>query len=142
VVEPVPAQDLRVSDAERSVVAAGLQRAHDAGQLDLEEFDQRVRTVWTARTRGELARVTADLPALPPPPPPPPPVRVFTDDAPGLAMKALTIVWLSLALVNAVVWGIVDATVGPVHPWFLYVALPPGAVLGLLYAVGIGRPRR
>ena len=138
-IEPVPTQDLRVSDAERSVVAAGLQGAHDAGQLVSEEFDQRLRTGWAARTRGELARVTADLPALPPPPPP---VRVFTDDAPGLAMKALTIVWLSLALVNAVVWGIVDATVGPVHPWFLYVALPPGAVLCLLYAVGIGRPRR
>ncbi len=137
--EPVLPQDLRVSHAERSVVAAGLQRAHDAGQLDLDEFDQRVRAVWAARTRGDLARVTADLPPLPPPPPP---ARVFSDDAPGLAMKALTIVWLSLAVVNAVVWGIVEYTVGSVHPWFLYVALPPGAVLGILYALGIGRPRR
>jgi hypothetical protein len=40
------------------------------------------------------------------------------------------------------VWGIVEYTVGSVHPWFLYVALPPGAVLGILYALGIGRPRR
>ncbi len=36
----------------------------------------------------------------------------------------------------------IRATVGGVHPWFLYVALPPGAVLGLLYAIGIGRPPR
>ncbi|WP_198597766.1 DUF1707 SHOCT-like domain-containing protein, partial [Blastococcus atacamensis] len=68
--EPVRAQDLRVSDAERSAVASGLQRAHDAGQLDLHEFDERVREVWAARTRGDLDRVTADLPALPPPPGP------------------------------------------------------------------------
>lgn len=27
-----------------------------------------------------------------------------------------------------------------VHPWWLYVAAPPGAVLGVLYAFGIGRP--
>jgi hypothetical protein len=26
------------------------------------------------------------------------------------------------------------------HPWWLYVAGPPGAVLGVLYAAGIGRP--
>ena len=137
--QPVRPQDLRVSDAERSVVAAGLQRAHDAGQLGLDEFDERVQAVWASRTRGDLERVTADLPPLPSPPPP---ARVFSDDAPGLAMKALTVVWLCLAVVNLVVWGIVDATVGPVHPWFLYVALPPGAVLGVLYALGIGRPRR
>ena len=39
-----------------------LRRAHDVGQLDLVEFDERVQAVWAARTRGELARVTADLP--------------------------------------------------------------------------------
>ncbi|RZU33653.1 DUF1707 SHOCT-like domain-containing protein [Blastococcus saxobsidens] len=136
--EPVRQQDLRVSDAERSAVASGLQRAHDAGQLDLDEFDQRVREVWAARTRGELERVTADLPALLPPPGP---RRAFTDDAPGLAMKVLTINWVCVSLVNLVVWGILELTVGGVHPWWLYVAAPPGAVLGTLSAIGIGRPR-
>ena len=41
--EPVRPADLRVSDAERSSVQAWLQRAHDAGQLDLQEFDDRVQ---------------------------------------------------------------------------------------------------
>ncbi|RBY97342.1 hypothetical protein DQ237_04985 [Blastococcus sp. TF02-8] len=130
--------DLRVSDAERSAVAAGLQRAHDAGQLDLHEFDDRVRAVWAARTRGELERVTADLPALPPPPGP---RRAFSADAAGTAMKVLTTIWLCISLVNLVVWGILELTVGGIHPWWLYVAGPPGAVLGTLYALGIGRPR-
>ncbi|MGY1724865.1 DUF1707 SHOCT-like domain-containing protein [Blastococcus sp. SYSU DS0533] len=137
--EPVRSEDLRVSDAERAAVAAGLQRAHDAGQLDLAEFDERVRAVWASRTRGDLARVTADLPALPPPPGP---RRVFSEDAAGTAMKVLTIVWLCLGLVNLAVWGILEATVGGIHPWWLYVVLPPGAVLGTLYAIGIGRPGR
>ncbi|RBY92154.1 DUF1707 domain-containing protein [Blastococcus sp. TBT05-19] len=135
--EPVRQQDLRVSDAERSAVASGLQRAHDAGQLDLHEFDERVRDVWAARTRGDLARVTADLPALPPPPGP---RRAFTDDDAGTAMKVLTIIWLCISLVNLVIWGILELTVGGIHPWWLYVAGPPGAVLGTLYAIGIGRP--
>ncbi|MCF6734775.1 DUF1707 domain-containing protein [Blastococcus sp. KM273129] len=137
--EPVRSQDLRISDAERAAVAAGLQRAHDAGQLDLAEFDERVRAAWGARTRGELARVTADLPALPPPPGP---RRVFRDDAAGTAMKVLTTVWLCLSLVNLAVWGILELTVGGVHPWWLYVAVPPGAVLGALHAIGTGRPDR
>ena len=136
--EPVARADLRVSDVERSAVQADLQRAHDAGQLDLQEFDERVQAVWAARTRGDLARVTADLPALPPPPGP---RRAFTDDDAGTAMKVLTIIWLCASLVNLVVWGILEATIGGVHPWWLFVALPPGAVLGTLYAIGIGRPK-
>ena len=135
--EPVCPDDLRVSDAERADVAAGLQRAHDAGQLDLSEFDQRVQAVWASRTRGHLARVTADLPALPPPPGP---RRAFSDDDAGGAMKVLAIVWLCISLVNLLVWGILEVTVGGIHPWWLYVALPPGAVLGMLYVAGIGRP--
>ena len=63
--EPTPRtspDDLRVSDAERTEVQDRLRRAHDEGRLDLVEFDERVRTLWAARTRGDLARVTADLP--------------------------------------------------------------------------------
>jgi hypothetical protein len=137
--EPVRQQDLRVSDAERSVVASGLQRAHDAGQLDLTEFDERVRDAWAARTRGDLDRVTADLPALPAPPGP---RKAFTDDDAGGAMKVLLIIWFCVSLVNLTVWGILESTVGDIHPWWLYVAVPPGAVLGTLYAIGVGRPRR
>lgn len=138
--EPVLPDDMRVSDVERAAVQERLRRAHDAGQVDLREFDERVRAVWQARTRAELARVTADLPV------PPPPARrpgVFADTAGGTTMRVLTLVWLSVTVANLTIWGIVVLTTGElVHPWFVWVALPPGAVLAVLYAAGIGRPQR
>ena len=60
--EPVRPDELRVSDAERAQVQERLRRAVGDGQLDLREFDVRVQSVWAARTRGEMARFTADLP--------------------------------------------------------------------------------
>jgi hypothetical protein len=55
----------------------------------------------------------------------------------------LTIVWSSLTAVNLVVWGLVAVSTGTyVYPWWLWVAVPPGAALAVLYAAGIGRPRR
>ena len=58
--EPVRPDELRVSDAERHVVQERLRRAVGDGPLDLHEFDVRVQSAWSARTRGELVRVTAD----------------------------------------------------------------------------------
>ena len=132
--------DLRASDAERAQVHDRLRRAHDVGQLDLGEFDDRVRTAWAARTRGELAGLTADLPL--PPPPERSPSSVFAPTSGGVAMRVLTLVWLIAVTVNLTAWGIVALTAEVVHPWWLWVAGPPGAVLGVLYAAGIGRPRR
>jgi hypothetical protein len=139
--DAVRPDDLRVSDAERGQVHDRLRQAHDVGQLDLGEFDDRVRTAWAARTRGELARIIADLPA---PPPQPEPYRpgVFAPTGGGAAMRVLTLVWLIAVMVNLTAWGIVALTAEVVHPWWLWVAGPPGAVLGVLYASGIGRPRR
>jgi hypothetical protein len=130
---------MRVSDAERGVVEAALRRAHDAGQLDLTEFDDRVRSIWAARTRGELARVTADLPALPEEPGR---RTVFSQTGGGVAMRVLTIIWASLSAVALVAWGIVTLTSDFDYPWWLWVAVPPGAALAVLYAAGIGRPPR
>nr|WP_239522588.1 DUF1707 domain-containing protein [Geodermatophilus sabuli] len=132
---------MRVSDAERAVVQERLRRAVGEGQLDLHEFDTRVQTVWAAKTRGELVRVTADLPQPPPPPPPPAPWEVYARDDAGTAMRVLTIIWACAVAINLVVWGTVSLATGQfVHPWWLYVAGPPGAVLAVLYAFGIGRP--
>ena len=140
--EPVRAEEMRVSDVERSAVQERLRRAVGHGQLDLTEFDERARAVWAARTRGELDRVTRDLPEPPPPPPPAPRHRVFSDTAGGTAMRVLSTVWLSLVAVNVVIWTLVSFLADDaVHPWFVWFA-PSGAVLAVLYATGIGRPRR
>jgi hypothetical protein len=143
--EPVRPEDLRVSDAERQNVADRLRVAQEVGQLDIHEFDERVRSVWAARTRGELERVTVDLPA-----PPPqaaaaarrPARQVFSDTGGGITMRILAIIWAASLAVNVVVWGLVSATNhDAVYPWPIWLA-PAGVVLLVLYVAGIGRPRR
>src|SRR5215475_13162682 len=57
------APGIRASDAEREAVATLLNDAVGAGQLTLDEFSQRVDATYAARTRRELDRLVADLPA-------------------------------------------------------------------------------
>jgi hypothetical protein len=59
----IRASEIRASDAEREAVATLLNDAVGAGQLSLEEFSQRVDAAYAAKTRGELDRLVADLPA-------------------------------------------------------------------------------
>ena len=55
--------DVRVSDRERDNMVTQLQVAFADGRLDDAEFDTRVRAALAARTRSDLARLAADLPA-------------------------------------------------------------------------------
>lgn len=119
--------------------------AQSVGQLDIHEFDERVQSAWAARTRGELERVTADLPVPPPAAAAPgrrPAGRVFSADGGGITIRILSIIWLASLAVNVVVWGLVSVTNDEViYPWPIWVA-PAGVVLLVLYLAGIGRPRR
>jgi hypothetical protein len=54
---------VRVSDRERDVVVQRVQAAFAEGRLDDTEFDERMRAALTARTRGDLDVLLADLPA-------------------------------------------------------------------------------
>ena len=60
--------DIRASDAERDQVAADLGRAVGEGRLTLAEFSDRVGQAHAARTRAELAPLTADLAVAAAPP--------------------------------------------------------------------------
>jgi hypothetical protein len=60
---PSPEPTLRASDAEREHHAELLREHAAQGRLTVDELDQRLDRVYTARTRGELAPVVADLPA-------------------------------------------------------------------------------
>jgi hypothetical protein len=60
---PAPEEGLRASDADRDQVVEVLADATAAGRLTLEEFSERSGTALGARTRGELAVLTADIPA-------------------------------------------------------------------------------
>ncbi|MFG1841327.1 DUF1707 SHOCT-like domain-containing protein [Micromonospora sp. DT228] len=59
--------ELRASDDDRNRVVAELHRHTAAGRLTLDEFSDRAGAVWTARTLGDLAALTRDLPVLPHP---------------------------------------------------------------------------
>ena len=57
---PLP-RDLRASDADRERVVAVLAEAAGDGRLTLDEHTERVHRAYSARTLGELARLTEDL---------------------------------------------------------------------------------
>jgi hypothetical protein len=133
-----PAPSLRASDADRERVAFALQTAVSEGRLTLEEFDERVASVYAARTYGDLAAVTSDLPASP---------AGLGRAEPGEAMRARPPAfrqtpprpavgrgawraYLSVNLICFVIWALVAVTSGGEQDfWFLWVAGPWGAVL-------------
>ncbi|NUT26216.1 MAG: DUF1707 domain-containing protein, partial [Streptomyces sp.] len=55
--------ELRASDADRERVAEVLRDALAEGRLDMEEFEERLDATYKARTYGDLAPITRDLPA-------------------------------------------------------------------------------
>lgn len=61
-VESGGSSQLRVGDRDRDMVARRLGAALAEGRLDLDEFDERVAKAYAAKTAGDLAGLTADLP--------------------------------------------------------------------------------
>jgi hypothetical protein len=55
-------REIRASDADREAVMKRLQEATSQGRLTIEEFDHRAAAVYAAKTQGELAALTHDLP--------------------------------------------------------------------------------
>ena len=66
---PVPEPHLRAADTDRAAVATALGEHMSAGRLTLAEYDERVARAYAARTFGELAELTTDLPSATPPRP-------------------------------------------------------------------------
>ena len=77
---PTPDPNIRVSHAERTVVADRLSKHYGDGRLDEEEFNERLDRAMKAKTRADLDGLFNDLPGDEPPrpsagPPQPPMVR-------------------------------------------------------------------
>jgi hypothetical protein len=154
--QPVPPEARRVSDADRGLVAGQLKKAHAEGRLDLDEFDERTRQVWAARTFGDLAAVTADLPDVRQPVPwsnveraPEPPAGRPTAELArrprgtgSTVMRVATGAWFAASLLNFVIWGLVSITGHFAYPWWIWVAGPWGALLLAGYILGLGRDNR
>jgi hypothetical protein len=125
---------LRISDADREAAVALLGEQYAQGRLTKEEFDDRCDTVWSAKTRGEVAPVFVDLPVGSParfdarrphpsarPPGPPPPQR--RRSMPPL-IKALLLVLvvvtvlthLPLVLFGLLAWFVLSRHCGVARP--------------------------
>ncbi len=134
---------IRASDADRDRIAAALREHLAAGRLTIEEFDDRLDKAFAAKTLGELDGLMADLPGtglvqLPEAPAgrsaaSPPLTRLHPPGSVQAgqgrfspAWRAAWGSWLAISLCAFVIWLISGATGGP---WFLWVALPLGAVM-------------
>jgi hypothetical protein len=58
----MPEPHLRAADTDRAAVATALGEHMSAGRLTLAEYDERVTNAYAAKTFGDLAALTADLP--------------------------------------------------------------------------------
>jgi Domain of unknown function (DUF1707) len=110
---------IRASDADRDSVADRLRHAATEGRLATEEFEQRLESVFSARTYGQLETVLSDLPGprLIAKRPRRRARRSFLRWIPtvlGIAVAvplalALVALVLQLALGGAVIWGLLIA---------------------------------
>jgi Domain of unknown function (DUF1707) len=56
--------ELRISDLDRDRAAEVLREAHAHGRITVEELDERLTSVYAAKTHADLVPITRDLPAV------------------------------------------------------------------------------
>ncbi|MGY1704268.1 DUF1707 domain-containing protein [Geodermatophilus sp. SYSU D00697] len=146
----MPESHLRAADADRAAVASQLGEHMSAGRLSVAEYDERLARTYAARTYGELAEITADLPkTVEPKPAPAPPVPAghgishagsWGGWAGGPSRQVAWRNWLVTAVIVLGVW--ITTCIGSgelLYPWPIWVIGPWGAVL---LAQSIGDRRR
>ena len=119
----------RASDAEREEVADRLRAAAAEGRLDPDELDERVGHAYAARTHGELAKVTEDLPA---------PAAVPAPAEPAWKNEHVRHRLAGFIVANVVCNGVWLATGAHTHDWWpKWVLLGTGIALvaALVHAV-------
>jgi hypothetical protein len=137
----MPEPHLRAGDADRAAVASVLGQAMAAGRLTVDEYDERLTRVFAAKTYGDLAELTADLPGQPP-------RRAMTASSSAPAYRhgcggtrASWAAWRSVAVIVIGIWLATSLAANVLLPfWPMWVLVPWGAVL-LASTVG-GGPRR
>lgn len=122
--------ELRAGDADRERTAELLRRAHTEGRLDRDEFDSRLDQAYRAKTLGELAELTHDLPAGTQPPAPVPARAEAAAVLPHRDLRRAWAAWASVVLICTVIWGASAISSGSTQGfWPIWVAGPWGAVL-------------
>jgi hypothetical protein len=147
----MPEPHLRAGDTDRAAVATVLGRHMADGRLTVGEYDERVARAYAARTYGDLADLTADLPstdavrataAVPRQHPAPVhgcgPMAVRSRSA-GAAWAS----WRRTAIVVLSIWAITSVAAAQfIYFWPIWVLGPWAAVLLAQTVGGSGhRPR-
>ena len=160
----MPEPHLRASDADRAAVADVLGGHLSDGRLTVAEFDERLTRAYAARTYGELAELTADLPPTPAPtavrPPAAEPAHVPAGGlagcggpgwahawtggwAGGSGMRAAWASWVTTAVIVVGIWALTSlASAQVIYPWPIWVIGPWGAILLAQTITGGSRPDR
>jgi hypothetical protein len=116
---PGPAGAIRASDAERERVGRLLDRHFADGRLTVDEFTERMESVFEARTRGELLYALRELPVVMEPPPgiarPAPAPKRRRRSAGAAVVAALLVLSFLLATVMLVGAVTVVRSGGPVE---------------------------
>jgi Domain of unknown function (DUF1707) len=139
----MPESHLRAADTDRAAVASQLGEHMSAGRLSVAEYDERLARTYAARTYGELAEITADLPAPKPAQPAPSAPAVHSGAtgvcgagaawggwAGGSSRRAAWASWLGTAVIVLTIWLATSIAAGDLlYPWPVWVIGPWGAVL-------------
>jgi hypothetical protein len=127
--------EMRASDADRDKVAAALREHCAQGRIDVDELNDRLEGVYSARTLGDLESVTSDLPEedlyeLPVPSwRSSTPARARGGELYQSSMRAGWATYAGVNLVCFVVWFLVAVSSGAWYPWWIWVAGPWGALM-------------
>lgn len=122
--------EMRAGDEDRDRTVALIREAFAEGRLTNDEFQERMAKAQQARTFGDLAALTTDLPAMPPGSTKPAGAAVAVPDA-DHTWRNVWGSWLSVALITNVIWGVTWIS----HPtdvpyyWPFWVMVPWGAVI-------------
>lgn len=118
--------ELRAADTDRAAVAELLGEALRDGRLTVAEYDDRLAAAYGARTLGDLAPLTGDLPAPVPAPTAAPAGCAAGGQDLGRAWRA----WLTVACIVVTVYlASVLGTGDWQYPWPVWVVGPWGAAL-------------
>ena len=121
--------DIRAGDADRDRVISRLREAFAEGRLTDDEFRERMDEAQHAKTFGELAVLTEDLPHMPAPVEEPTAKR----DRARRDMRKAWQVWVGVVVLTNVIWAITWATNPGAPPpyWPIWAFGPWGVVMAL-----------
>jgi hypothetical protein len=134
---------LRAADTDRAAVADRLGAAMSTGRLTLSEFDERLTRAHAARTYGELAELTRDLPPTPSAVAAVEPGPAAAHWCGGGSLRAAWGTWLATAALVLGIWLTTSAAAGDLlYAWPVWVIGPWGLVLVAQSLGSLGGRRR